>query len=259
MQNVRLLRADEIEVKVKQITEKGAVVLLYKTARTDMTILDETYGAENWTDAYKEIKGNLYCGIGVRNNKDDPFVWKWNCGTESREDGDGNEKKGEASDAFKRAAVLWGIGRELYTAPFTFIRTATKETARGKYELGNRYERYAVKEIGYDERRCIDHLILQDNEENVVFRYGARAGEDNPPLRATPAPKTEAETTAGHTVKRTDPRQEHILKLIKGTTVTNEKVAELIQRASEGKTSRVAELSERDYNRLCGVLEGMIR
>ena len=117
----RLLNADEIEVKVKQVTEKGAVALLYKTARTDMALLDETVGAENWQTDYREIKGNMYCGIGIWFDSERGYVWKWNCGTESREDGEGNEKKGEASDAFKRAGTLWGIGRELYTAPFIFL------------------------------------------------------------------------------------------------------------------------------------------
>ena len=62
----RLLRAEEIEVKVKQATEKGAVALVYKTSRVDMDILDETVGPENWADDYREIHGNLYCGIGIR-------------------------------------------------------------------------------------------------------------------------------------------------------------------------------------------------
>ena len=98
----RTLKADEIEVKVKAVSEKGSVWLLYKTARTDMDILDETVGAENWECDYRTIKDNLYCGIGINTQKIGlhNWVWKWDCGIESREDGDGNEKKGEASDAF---------------------------------------------------------------------------------------------------------------------------------------------------------------
>ena len=121
----RLLTKDEIEVKVKQVTSKGAVLLLYKTARVDMAILDEIYGAMNWQCDYKVVNDNLYCGIGVRNNETNEWVWKWDCGIESRADGEGNEKKGEASDAFKRAGFKWGIGVELYTAPFTFAQVET--------------------------------------------------------------------------------------------------------------------------------------
>ena len=98
----RFLSADEIEVKVKQVKENGLVCLLYKTARTDMDLLDETVGPDNWTNDYREIKGNLYAGIGIR-QKDGSMVWKWDCGIESREDGEGNEKKGEASDLLDNA------------------------------------------------------------------------------------------------------------------------------------------------------------
>ena len=92
MDKFRLLEASDIEVKVKQVKKNGAVLLLYKTARTDMDILDETVGSENWTNDYREIKGNLYCGIAIREG--DAWTWKWDCGIESREDGEGNEKRG---------------------------------------------------------------------------------------------------------------------------------------------------------------------
>lgn len=147
----RLLKAEEIEVKVKQATEKGAVALIYKTSRVDMDILDETVGAENWADDYKEIHGNLYCGIGLKSSPEQPFVWKWDCGIESREDA-GNEKKGEASDAFKRAGVKWGIGRELYTAPFVFLNVPTQKDG-ARYRLTNPFAKYDVAEVDYDIRK----------------------------------------------------------------------------------------------------------
>ena len=130
---MRPLRADEIEVRVGQVYAKGVSMLLYKTARTDMAILDEVYGACGWQCDYKEIKNNMYCGIGVQSVSGD-WVWKWDCGTESNTE----KEKGEASDAFKRAGFKWGIGRELYTAPFIWLSVATKpkQTGRG-YEVVN--------------------------------------------------------------------------------------------------------------------------
>ncbi len=174
----RLLRADEIEVKVKQVTEKGAVALLYKTARTDMDLLDETFGEDKWECDYKEIKGNLYCGIGVIQT-DRAVIWKWDCGVESREDGEGNEKKGEASDAFKRAGTKWGIGRELYTSPFIFLNVATVADGtdgRGnaKYRLKYKYQSFDVAEIGYDDNRRINKLVIK-NKGQTVFTYGVKA------------------------------------------------------------------------------------
>ena len=167
----RLLRADEIEVKIKQVSKNGAVALLYKTARTDMTVLDEVYGAEKWTVDYKEIKGNLYCGIGIY-TENTGLVWKWDCGIESREDGEGNQKKGEASDAFKRAGFKWGIGRELYTAPFMFLSVPTEEDDNKKakvvYKLKDRYQTFYVSKIEY-EGNTIKSVEIKDNKGTVVY------------------------------------------------------------------------------------------
>lgn len=156
----RLLKESEIECRVKKCTDKGAVILLYKTARTDMDILDETVGPTNWESDYKEIKGNLYCGIGIR-LIDERTAWKWDCGIESREDGDGNQKKGEASDAFKRAGFKWGIGRELYTAPFIFI-PADKMNISGS----KTYDTFSVEKISYDEERRISGICIRNDKLN---------------------------------------------------------------------------------------------
>lgn len=186
----RLLTKDEIEVKVKQVTEKGAVALLYKTARTDMSLLDETVGAENWQADYREIKGNLYCGIGIWFNGERGYVWKWNCGTESREDGEGNEKKGEASDAFKRAGTTWGIGRELYTAPFIFLNVETKEK-NGKYYLVDKFQTFEVSEITYNDNRTIKSVTIVDNHGTVVYGRGAkRTSGAAPDIAPATPPKT---------------------------------------------------------------------
>lgn len=159
----RLLTEKDIEVKVKQVKESGAVLLLYKTARTDMDILDETVGAANWTNDYREIKGNLYCGLAVREKEDNPFIWKWDCGIESREDGDGNEKKGEASDAFKRAGFRWGIGRELYSAPFIWI-PADKLNISVNGGKAKTLDTFSVEKIVYDESDRISGLAIWNNK-----------------------------------------------------------------------------------------------
>ena len=140
---MRALRADEIEVRVGTVGEKGVSMLLYKTARTDMAILDELFGANNWQKDYKEVKGNLYCGIGIWDADKAQWVWKWDCGTESNTE----KEKGEASDAFKRAGfnVAGGIGRELYTAPFIWLPVATVPNPNGKgYRLHNPKELYGI-------------------------------------------------------------------------------------------------------------------
>ena len=173
----RFLNADEIEVKVKQVKENGLVCLLYKTARTDMDLLDETVKPENWVNDYREIKGNLYAGIGIRQT-DGSIIWKWDCGIESREDGEGNEKKGEASDAFKRAGFRWGIGRELYTSPFIWINP-DKADINPNYFVGKTtfkcFDKFSVEKIAYDENtgRIIGLAIRNDSKKCRAFVWQA--------------------------------------------------------------------------------------
>ena len=179
----RLLKANEIEVKVKQVKENGFVCLLYKTARTDMDLLDETVGPENWQCAYEEIKGNMYCKIGIKNPDTGEWIWKQDCGIESREDGEGNEKKGEASDAFKRAGFKWGIGRELYTSPFIWISSdvvPTKQVGQG-WRLANAFAKFHVSKIGYNEENEIIMLEIADEKNKTVYTFGSKT-----PIKVTP-------------------------------------------------------------------------
>lgn len=133
MLQFRDLTADEIDCRVQSIKNTGLVLLLYKDARVDQTILDETVGVENWQREHYECKGNLFCRVGIDTNAKNAnttprWVWKADCGTESNTEA----QKGEASDSFKRACFNWGIGRELYTAPFIWIPAAKCQITDGK-------------------------------------------------------------------------------------------------------------------------------
>jgi hypothetical protein len=188
MTTFRKLKADEIEVKIKQVikTEKwsGVAVLLYKTARTDMDILDETFGVAGWQCEYETIKDNLYCKIGIWSEKHNQWIWKQDCGIESRADGEGNEKKGEASDAFKRAGFKVGIGRELYTSPKILIQAEVITGKDGKNYLKDKYESYSVNEIQYDDKGDIASLGIEDRKGNIVFvwkKQGFNAHKEQKP------------------------------------------------------------------------------
>ena len=166
MDKFGLLDASDIEVKVKKVKSDGAILLLYKTARTDMDILDEAVGPENWMDDYKEIKGKLYCGIAL--NTENGWIWKWDCGIESREDDEGNQKKGEASDAFKRAGFRWGIGRELYTAPFIWI-PADKVSIKEYNGKCKTFDTFSVEKIAYENRKISGLSILNNKTRKRAF------------------------------------------------------------------------------------------
>lgn len=163
---MRFLKADEIDVKVKQVNKNGCLLLLYKTARVDMAILDEFYPMK-WQSDYKVINGVLYCGIGIQNDKGE-WLWRWDCGVESREN-DGMEKKGEASDAFKRAGFKWGIGRELYTAPFIWAKVPVVQNG-SSWQLADRFAKFSVDSIDYDQNGNIINLVIVDGEGKVIYR-----------------------------------------------------------------------------------------
>lgn len=157
---------------MSQVNEKGCQLLLYKDSRCDKRILDETFGIFGWKNHYEEIKGNLYCTISILDEKTNQWIDKCDCGVESRSDNDGNEKKGEASDAFKRAGFTVGIGRELYTRLFYFASVPTKQNSKGKYELADKYMKFEVQEIETNEEtEKIEKIKIVDNKGNLVFQY----------------------------------------------------------------------------------------
>lgn len=169
MEKIRCLKPEEIEIRVQQVTEKGAQLLLYKDSRCDKRILDETFGIFGWKDRYEEIKGNLFCTISIYDDAKQQWIDKCDCGTESFSE----KEKGEASDAFKRAGFNVGIGRELYTRIFYFASVPTKKNDKGKYDLVNKYEKFTVAEISTNEEtEKIEKIKIADSKGNIVFSYG---------------------------------------------------------------------------------------
>lgn len=167
----RNLKADEIECRVGQITEKGLTLLLYKTSRVDIDILNETVGAANWTNEPKIIDNNLWMGIGIWDEKRQDFTWKWSVGTESSME----SEKGQDSDAIKRSAFRWGLGVELYSAPFIYI-PAGKYNVAQKNGKPTTYDHFSVAKITYKkdengkELKQIENLAIKNDRTNqIVF------------------------------------------------------------------------------------------
>lgn len=167
MNDVRLLRADEIECRVGQVKKDGSgcSLLLYKDARVDMRVLDETVGHGNWMRSHRLVGNNLYCCVSIWSNELGMWIAKEDVGVESKTE----KEKGEASDAFKRACFNWGIGRELYTAPFVWINY-TEEEKRGAFV------KFRVADIGYDEKRNISRLVIVDTKGTPRYEW-AKGGK----------------------------------------------------------------------------------
>lgn len=159
---IRKLRADEIECRIGQIKENGLSLLLYKDARCDMNILDETFGSMNWKREH--TRDNRNCIVSVYDEDKKEWVSKEDTGTESNTEAE----KGLASDSFKRACVNWGIGRELYTAPFIWVNADNIEIKNygGKLRCN---DKFIVEKITYKENGDIDGLAIKTAKGARVF------------------------------------------------------------------------------------------
>ena len=160
----RLLRADEIDVRISAANSYGVGLLLYKDARCDQNILDETVGAMNWQRHHS--RDNANCTVSIWDPDKAQWIEKEDTGTESYTE----KEKGLASDSFKRACFNWGIGRELYTAPKMFVKSKdlkTLEEKNGKYTCRDYFR---VTSIEYDGRKIAKVEILNEKtDETLVF------------------------------------------------------------------------------------------
>ena len=169
----RKLNVDEIECRVATCNENGCSLLLYKTARVDRAILTEMY-SNRWQNDFKEIDGKMYGGIAVYDNELKEWLWRWDCGVESNTE----KEKGEASDCFKRAGFKWGIGIELYSAPFIWCNVPTEKNTNGKWQPV--CKSFELKKIGYADNGDINFLEITDNKGNIVFKTGTYIEKADP-------------------------------------------------------------------------------
>ena len=157
-----LLRADEIDVRISIVKDWGIGLLLYKDARCDQNILDETVGPMNWQRHH--TRENANCIVSIWDSEKNQWIEKEDTGTESYTE----KEKGLASDSFKRACFNWGIGRELYTAPsmLVFKKNLKKLTeVNGKWSCT---DRFSVKDIEYDGRKIAKVDVLNETTGEVL-------------------------------------------------------------------------------------------
>ena len=173
----RDLKAEEIECRVGNTKRKdprlpksdtnpvvGFQILLYKTARVDANILDETVGAFNWCKKFYQVKNTMFCSVGIKDKDTGEWVFKDDCGDD---DFQTEQIKGEASDSFKRAGFAWGIGRKnLYYGPFIWITCNDKV---------NETSKLYVSDVEYKDS-IISKIIIKDRiSDEVVYSYPRNA------------------------------------------------------------------------------------
>lgn len=238
----RPLKAEEIDVRVGQIGNGYATFLLYKDARADMIILDETVGAMYWKRSH--LRENANCIVSIWNEDIKEWITKEDTGTESNTE----KEKGQASDSFKRACVNWGIGRELYTAPNIKIKCETKGTQK-PFTLANPFEFYGIS-VGEIEYRNgeINYLTLY-KDQKLMFKWGVKAGTT--PKKETPADQKK-EAKPKKEEKAVEPTGEELisegkLKAIRSLKIAPVQAIEIFKKYGYTKS---AEIEEKNFMKI---------
>ena len=191
----RPLTKDEIDCRVATCKENGVSLLLYKDARVDQNILDETFGIFGWQRSHQLLDGNLYCTVSIRNPETGEWVHKQDVGKESNAE----KEKGQASDSFKRACFNLGIGRELYTTPFIWIPkelVTIKKDDKGK---NTTYDKFSVISIRTEGGKIVQLEVQNDTRKCLVYTYGTKKQDGNAPVQndqANTTTKTKEEVEA---------------------------------------------------------------
>ena len=231
MKEIRKLRADEIEARVGIVKKNGISLLLYKDARCDMNILDETFGIMGWQRKHELINGSLFCTVSIK-GEDGEWIGKQDVGVQSYTEA----VKGAASDSFKRACFNVGIGRELYTAPFIWIPSDKVNIVEDNGKLKVK-DSFHVSYISYDEggkvirsleiRNQKSEIVCQFNMENKVPKQASRSANKN---------------------QLSDYRMKRLYDEMERTGVTEQKIVERFHVS-------LVNLTERDYKRIMSALE----
>ena len=195
--NIRTLYANEIECRIGMVNEKGLSLLLYKNARVDMQILDECFGIFGWQRQHTCIEGNLYCTIQIK----DPETQQWIAKEDVGVSGYTEKEKSQASDAFKRACVKHGIGRELYTAPYIWINAKDAGIKTDNNGKATTKKKFSVNLITYTSDRKIDELEIVDQDMNIVFKQYASQKIDDIKYKVLVEKLNEAKVTMDEVVE----------------------------------------------------------
>jgi len=254
MNKIRTLNANEIDVRVQSVAkdDRGAILLLYKDARVDMNILDETFGPSNWQRSHEVIDGKLFCNVGIRFEREDgtfDWVYKQDVGIESY-----NEKeKGQASDSFKRACFNWGIGRELYTAPFIWVSNM------GDMKDRKCYTKFSVSHIEYNENREIIGLVIVDDKGRERYKLGALKPNNNKNTSTVKSTNQGKQPTMDKEVVdaslASDKQLNLLYSLVKQKNYGNEAMAKYIKQVYNKDNSK--HLTKKEASELINMLQGM--
>lgn len=237
MKEIRLLKPNDIEVRIQSVNKGGARLLLFKNARVDMNILDETFGPMNWKR--RHCRDNQNCIVSIWDDDKKQWIEKEDTGTDSLTE----PEKGRASDSFKRACFNVGIGRELYTAPdiFVFRNDLKKFQEKGQGQGFVCYDRFVVTDIKYN-GRTIEEVRIRNEDTGKEIAFGT---DPKPKREQKPKPpdQTGEKVTASH------------IELLKKTA--DKKQVNLGLALAMAGVSSLEGITKEEYNEVVKVLRGM--
>lgn len=149
-----LLGPGDIEVKICTVRNGSVTLLLYQDSRCTMEAFDAKFGPFGWQMEYKDVGGQIYGSLSVKDTETGEWIAKEDTGDKSNI----SEDKGQSSDILKRCAVRWGFARELYSTPRIVIPDSGCRSFR-------------VSHIEYDESRRCTGLGITDEYGREVFSW----------------------------------------------------------------------------------------
>jgi len=161
------LRPEEIEWRIASSKNQWTTIVPYLNARTVMDRLDKAFGPLNWQVTYREFMVGDRRGVLAEIKVRDPSTGEWITKADGAEPPDMESFKGGISGALKRAAVPWGIGRELYHYPTIMVRGEHKYIPWPVQEKLDRLVEAIIQ------RRKLPEVIRLDANGNKVAQRAA--------------------------------------------------------------------------------------
>ena len=248
----RLLRPEEVEVRIASISKKGdgVTLLIYKDARVDQTILDETVGIYNWQR--RHTRDNHNCIVSIWDEDKKQWIEKEDVGTESNTE----SEKGLASDSFKRACFNLGIGRELYTAPFIYF--SNKEAVID--EKSKRcFDRFICTDIKYNDKKIESIKILDTNtdvEKTFTNKRNTPAAETKKKVQKKVEQKKQEREDKSEAKLREEEQKQELINQLTALVTNNEENTKIFQDYVLKRKLSKGDMTIEHYEEIIKLIEG---
>lgn len=166
-----LMGPDAIEVRPAQVKDGKVTLLCYQNGRNTMDALDKQFGEFGWKVEYKDVAGQIYGRLSIK----DPDTGEWIYKEDTGEESNISASKGQSTDILKRLAVRFGYGRELYSVP----RIVIPDDGYGNH--------LKVSEVSWNDSRECTHITLVNKFGKVMYTWD-KDGEHKQDDEVKPVP-----------------------------------------------------------------------